>query len=70
MLNIDAWLDPTEEGDDIRKLEVFRSRLPMDIFQEIFKDVRKATLQYGRIQDHNNEEARGRYITSVSCSLY
>jgi hypothetical protein len=53
-------------GNDIHKLEVFRSRLPKDVFREIYKDVRKASLQYGRMQYHSNEETRSRYITSVS----
>ena len=60
------WLDPGKMGDDIRKLEVFRSRLPMDVFREIYRDVRKASLQYGRMQYHSSEEARSLYIASVS----
>jgi hypothetical protein len=38
----------------------------MDVFQKIFEDVDKASVQYGRMEDHDNEEARSRYITSVS----
>jgi hypothetical protein len=53
-------------GRDIHRLEVFRSRLPMDIFDETYKDVRKASRQYGRMEQHGNEEARNRYISSVS----
>jgi hypothetical protein len=53
-------------GHDIRKLEVFRSRLPKDVFREIYKDVRKASSQYGRMEHHSNEETRSRYIASVS----
>ena len=63
------WLDPTALGRGIRKLEVFRSRLPMDIFREIHIDVHKASIQYGRMEDHDNEEARSRYIASVSGPL-
>jgi hypothetical protein len=33
---------------------------------KIFTDVDKATTQYGRWEDHDNEEARSRYIASVS----
>jgi hypothetical protein len=38
----------------------------MDVFREIYKDVRKASLQYGRMQYHSNEETRSQYIVSVS----
>ena len=51
---------------DIHHLDIFRSRLPMDIFRKIFEDVDNASLQYGRMENHKNEEARSRYITSVS----
>jgi hypothetical protein len=61
-----SWLDPTAKGSDIHKLEVFRSRLPKAIFREVYKDVRKASLQYGRMEYHSNEETRSRYIASVS----
>jgi hypothetical protein len=53
-------------GNDIPKLEVFRSRLSKDVFREVYRDVRKASLQYGRMEHHSNEETRSRYITSVS----
>jgi hypothetical protein len=65
-----AWLDPTNEGSDILSLEIFRSRLPIDIFRKTYEDVTNAALQYGRMEDHDNEEARSRYIASVSCSMY
>ena len=61
-----SWLNPYAKGYDIHKLEVFRSRLPKDVFREIYRDFRKASLQYGRIEYHNNEETRSRYIASVS----
>jgi hypothetical protein len=51
-------------GNDIHKLEVFRSRLSKDVFREIYKDVRKASSQYGRMEHHSNEETRSRYIAS------
>jgi hypothetical protein len=61
-----CWLDPGAKGSDIRKLEVFRSRLPKDVFREIYGDVRLASFQYGRMEHHSNEETRSRYIASVS----
>lgn len=33
------------KGRDIRHLDTFRSRLPIDIFQKIFEDVDKASTQ-------------------------
>jgi hypothetical protein len=60
-----TWLDPDADGRDIRKLDTFRSRLPLDIFRKIHSDdVDLATLQYGRMESHNNEEARSRFIAS------
>jgi hypothetical protein len=61
-----SWLDPNAQGADIHKLEVFRSRLPIDVFEEIYRDVRKASLQYGRMEYHSNEATWSRYIASVS----
>jgi hypothetical protein len=42
----------------------------MDIFRKIYADVDKASVQYGKMEAHDNEEARSRFITSVGCSLY
>src|SRR2546421_118419 len=30
-----TWLDPSAQGSDIRQLDTFRSRLPLDIFRRI-----------------------------------
>jgi hypothetical protein len=59
-----VWLDPSVKGSDIRLLDTFRSRIPVDIFRRIHADVNKAILQYGRMASHNNEEARSRFIAS------
>jgi hypothetical protein len=60
-----VWLDPDAQGGDIRKLDTFRSRIPLDLFREIYFDVDQAALQYGRMESHDNEEARSRFITSI-----
>jgi hypothetical protein len=65
-----VWLDPSAGGEDIRPLETFRSRIPKEVFRKICTDVDRATVQYGRMSFHDNEEARGRYITSVSSLHY
>jgi hypothetical protein len=56
-------LDPSREGSDILPLKTFRSRIPADLFGEICMDV--AMEQYGRLEEHQNEEARNRFITSL-----
>jgi hypothetical protein len=58
------WLDPGANGSDIHQLKVFRSRMPLGMFRELYKDVHKATIQYGRMAFHDNEEARSRFIAS------
>jgi len=63
-----VWLDPSAEGSDIRPLETFRSRIPKNIFRNICIDVDKAMVQYGRMESHETEEARSRFIASVSSS--
>src|SRR5438876_858157 len=63
-----VWLDPNAEGSDIRPLETFRSRIPKNIFRNICIDVDKAMVQYGRMESHETEEARSRFIASVSSS--
>lgn len=61
-----AWLDPLAGGQDILHLDTFRSRNPTSEFQEICEDVDKATRLYGPIHTHDDEEARSRFIASVS----
>ncbi|KAH0541742.1 hypothetical protein FGG08_003834 [Glutinoglossum americanum] len=60
-----VWLDPSAGGTDIRPLETFRSRIPKDLFWSICTDVDNAILQYGRMDSHDNEEARSRFIASL-----
>jgi hypothetical protein len=60
-----VWLDPSVEGSDILPLKAFRSRIPTDLFGDICMDVGIAMEQYGRLEDHGNEEVRSRLITSL-----
>jgi hypothetical protein len=60
-----VWLDPSAEGSDILPLKTFRSRIPANVFGDICRDVDAAMEQYGRLEDHDNEEARSRFITSL-----
>ena len=59
-----VWLDPSAQGSDIHQLDAFRSRIPLSIFRRIHADVDKAAVQYGRMEYHDNEEARSRFIAS------
>lgn len=43
-----------------------RSWLPLQIVRDICNDVEIADVQYGQMRFHNNEEARSRYIATVS----
>jgi hypothetical protein len=58
-------VDPSANGDDILPLDTFRSRIPSYLFRNICNDVDKAILQYGRMDSHDNEEARSRFIASL-----
>jgi len=60
-------LDPGREGDDIPSFEMFRCRLPSDLFHHIIEDLEILSAQYGNMDRHRNEEARARYLSAV-CS--
>src|SRR5438034_469554 len=60
-----VWLSPHAAGRDMQHLEVFRSRIPKDLYREITRDVDDALTQYGPLESHDNEEARSRFISSV-----
>ncbi|KAL1965980.1 hypothetical protein VTN77DRAFT_4920 [Rasamsonia byssochlamydoides] len=47
------------------RLEVFRSRIPTDMFREIIEDVELALKQYGPLESHDNEETRSRFLASL-----
>jgi len=60
-----VWLDPSANGDDILPLDTFRSRIPKNVFRNICIDIDKAILQYGKMDSHDNEETRSRFIASL-----
>ncbi|KAE8400041.1 hypothetical protein BDV37DRAFT_258753 [Aspergillus pseudonomiae] len=47
------------------RLDVFRSRIPTAMFQDIVRDVEDAFTQYGPLDSHDNEETRSRFISSL-----
>lgn len=64
-----VWLNPNDAGRDNGCLEVFRSRIPTGMFQDIVKDVELALKQYGQLESHDNEETRSRFLASVGGKL-
>ncbi|KAL4960359.1 uncharacterized protein BDV14DRAFT_182813 [Aspergillus stella-maris] len=58
-----VWLDPGAAGVDMLELEVFRSRIPNRLFQEILADLSLAEKQYGPMLTHDNEGARSRFLS-------
>ena len=54
----------------MQTLDVFRARIPKDMFGEIIDDVEDALTQYGPLDSHDNEETRSRFISSVSGNKY
>lgn len=58
------WLDPSRGGEDMRFLEIYRSRIPSHIFKGIVDSWDMAITQYGPLQGHG-EVARPRVITTV-----
>ncbi|KKA23378.1 hypothetical protein T310_2632 [Rasamsonia emersonii CBS 393.64] len=60
-----VWLNPNDAGRDNGCLEVFRSRIPTGMFQDIVKDVELALKQYGQLESHDNEETRSRFLASL-----
>ncbi|OXV06001.1 hypothetical protein Egran_06231 [Elaphomyces granulatus] len=59
-----VWLSPSAAGRDMQPLDVFRARIPKDMFREITRDVEDALTQYGPLDSHDNEETRSRFISS------
>ncbi|KAE8133560.1 hypothetical protein BDV38DRAFT_257966 [Aspergillus pseudotamarii] len=60
-----VWLDPSGTGRDMLQLDVFRSRIPTDMFRDIVRDVDDALTQHGPLDAHENEETRSRFISSL-----
>ncbi|KAN0079175.1 hypothetical protein V8E54_004389 [Elaphomyces granulatus] len=57
--------DPRVRGHDIPTFEMRCARLPNSIFSIILRDLQRLEAQYGRVENHLNEETRSRYIAGV-----
>ena len=49
---------------------VHRARIENSLFKKIVEDLEAAMNQYGAPLDHSNEEARSRFLSPVSRSIY
>lgn len=59
-------LDPDDVSlSQLGVFEAERSWLPLDVVKKTCSDVDVADVQYGQMIQHNNEEARNRYISTV-----
>jgi hypothetical protein len=63
-------LDPYLDGTDIPTFEMSCARLPNVIFSIIIDDLQRLEAQYGRVENHMNEEARSRYLSGVGSPGY
>ena len=59
-------LDPSGNARDAPTFPLHRARLPTSLFKEIVQDVQLIMKQYGPPVDHQNEEARSRFLVPVS----
>ncbi|KIX05927.1 uncharacterized protein Z518_03901 [Rhinocladiella mackenziei CBS 650.93] len=57
-------LQPHARGNDIRTFDMFRARLPNHVFNGIIRDLGVFSKQYGPVGQHQNEEARSRYLSA------
>jgi hypothetical protein len=59
-------LKPLAVGADMKTFEIHRAGIPTDMFEEIVGDIQVVTNQYSELRDHENKEARSRFLALVS----
>lgn len=59
-----TFRDPDRNGDNMKPLHVFASRMPHYVFYGILGDAYLAISQFGPLQMQENEEALPRLIVS------
>jgi len=62
-------LDPAARGNDMKTFHIHRARIPTSLFKEIVADLEMTMKQYGEPIQHENEEARSRFLAPVSDSF-
>jgi hypothetical protein len=58
-------LDPNQNYRDAPTFQLNRARLPTALFKEIVQDIQIIMKQYGPPIDHQNVEARSRFLAPV-----
>jgi hypothetical protein len=56
-------LEPGANGSDIPPFEMLRARLPDSVFTQVVIDLESFSFQYGSLSEHDNEEARSRFLS-------
>lgn len=59
-------LEPSLCLRDAPTFEMHRARIPNALFKEIIEDIEIVMKQYGPPSDHQNEEARSRFLAPAS----
>jgi hypothetical protein len=59
-------LDPYGAGGDMTTFNLYRARMPTSLFKKIIQNLETQLKEYGEPNDHENEEARSRYLAPVS----
>ncbi|KAK6524548.1 hypothetical protein TWF281_011454 [Arthrobotrys megalospora] len=57
-------LNESHDEQQLPQIAVVRSRLPIDVFEALYRDVHNALLQYGPPGYSSNEEVRSRFVGS------
>lgn len=58
-------LELHENEEHLSSFNMERAHLPKGVFHNVVRDVNKLSLQFGRVDDTPNEEARSRVIQGV-----
>ena len=58
-------LDPLLKGNDMQTFDIRRARIPTALFKAIVEDLDVVMNQYGEPRDHENGEARPRFLAPV-----
>lgn len=61
-------LDPVRQFLDAPTFDIDRARIPSELFKEIVEEIQSNMQEYGPPSEHENEEARSRYLAPV-CSV-
>ena len=63
-------LDPLRGGDDAPIFPMGRARIPLSLFRQVVQDVDLTMKQYGKPVQHDNGEARSRFLAPVRSIIH